>query len=374
MLIKEKSFLFLIVIVIFILSTVAAAAQTTTTTPPLIEDDNPETVFTEEIKLNVSAFDEAGNFVSMVGDDDIVIVEDNRLHQPSSIRRIPANVLIVLDTGGEMRNVKSIKQTRQTASVLVNSLSDEDTVAVIEYNDEAKILSEWTSNREITLRAINQDLNFGKRDVFVDALKLATNFLRKAENENRHLVLISDGTDSFDRTEERMREMRRLMGTNINVHVLSYAGLEAEKVAPKTRNVGVPTRPNALPPEVIAGLPNGVRETANATTIMSINTDRKFLRVMRKRQQDLEEGGKFLLELSENTSGMFIAPESPDEMILKAALVARIIDSNYVVTYTPKRPLSESPDGEIRTVEVSSRKEGLRVSARRKIIVEKEGN
>ncbi len=373
MLIKEKSFLFLIVIAIFILPTVAAA-QTTTRTPPDIEDDNPETVFTEEIKLNVSAFDEEGNFVSKVGDNDIVIVEDNRLHQPSSIRRIPANVLIVLDTGGEMRNVKSLKQTRQTASVLVNSLSDEDTVAVIEYNDKAKILSEWTSNREITLRAINQYLNFGKRDVFVDALKLATNFLRKAENENRHLVLISDGTDSFDRTEERMREMRRLMGTNINVHVLSYAGLEAEKVAPKTKNVGLPTRPNALPPEVIAGLPNGVRETANATTIMSINTDRKFLRVMKKRMQDLEEGAKFLLELSENTSGMFIAPETTDEMILKATLIARIIDSNYVVTYVPKRPLSESPDGEIRTVEVSSRKEGLRVSARRKIIVEKEGN
>ena len=351
----------------------AAVSFAQNPTPTPIEDDTPETVFTEEIKLNVSAFDLNGDFVSEVGKDDLVIVEDDRLHQASSIRRIPANVLIVLDTGGEMRQVKSLSQTRMTASILVNSLSDKDTIAVIEYNDKAKIVSEWTSDKRLTLRAINQDSNFGKRSVFVDALKLATEFLRKSVNENRHLVLISDGTDSFDRGEERKREMRRLMGTNINVHILSYTQLEGAKIAPKTKRVGVPAHRNPLPDEVVAGLPRGLSNANRAPALsLSINLDKKMLKVMRKRQKDLDEGGKFLFELSENTSGMFIAPETKKEMLEKAPLIAKIIDSNYVVTYTPKRAFSESAAGEIRNVQVYSRKDGLRVSARRKIIVEKE--
>ena len=56
-------------------------------------------------------------------------------------------------------------------------------------------------------------------------------------------------------------------------------------------------------------------------------------------------------------------------MIEKTALVAKVIDSNYVVTYIPKRALSESKSNETRNIEVSSRKKGLQVLAKRKLIV-----
>ena len=59
----------------------------------------------------------------MSAKEDLVINEDNVLHQADSIRRIPANVLIVLDTGGEMRMAKSINQTRKTAFGLIDSLA-----------------------------------------------------------------------------------------------------------------------------------------------------------------------------------------------------------------------------------------------------------
>ncbi|MEZ5344881.1 MAG: VWA domain-containing protein [Pyrinomonadaceae bacterium] len=358
-------------LVLFVaLSALAPALFAQTPTPAPVVDDTPETIYTEEIKLNVSAFDTYGDFVSEVKADDLVILEDGRIHQASSIRRLPASILIVLDTGGEMRNVKSLQQTRETAMSLVASLSGEDSVALLEYNDKPKILLEWTTDKDQTLSVLKKDLNFGRRSVFVDALNLATEFLRKSENENRHLVLITDGTDSFDRADRRTEEMRRLMTTNINVHVISYTLLEAAKVEPKTKSTGAKPHPNPLPDEVIAGLPNGVRETARATKILTINTDKEFLRVMKKRKQDLDESSDFLLALSENTSGMYILPQTKDEMTEKAKLIGKIIDSNYVVTYTPKRPLSESPDGEIRNVEVSSRRAGLRVSAKRKLLID----
>ena len=126
--------------------------------------------------------------------------------------------------------------------------------------------------------------------------------------------------------------------------------------------------------EVVDTLPGPLRRANKAPTFGASNMDKKYLRVMRKRKQDLEDGEKYLLKLSENTSGMFILPETPDEMRRKAGLVSKIIDSNYVVTYTPKRPLSEARNGEVRTIEVSSRRAGLQVTARRKLVIENPGN
>jgi hypothetical protein len=79
-------------------------AQTPAPTP--LQEDDTERVYTEEIKLNVSAVDRNGKFFAGVKKEDLVIMEDQRLHQASSLRRIPANVLVVLDTGGEMRRRK----------------------------------------------------------------------------------------------------------------------------------------------------------------------------------------------------------------------------------------------------------------------------
>ena len=98
---------------IYVLSAISLLAFFTNAQTPTPTPDDIVTVVTEEVKLNISAFDEAGKFVADVKKEDLVIMEDNRLHQANSIRRIPANVLIVLDTGGEMRRAKSIDQTRQ---------------------------------------------------------------------------------------------------------------------------------------------------------------------------------------------------------------------------------------------------------------------
>lgn len=343
-------------------------AQTPTPTP-VTDDDDPVKVDTEEIKVNVSAFDRFGEFVTQVDKEDLVIVEDGRLHQATSVRRIPANVLIVVDTGGELRQVKNITQTRETAKELIKKLDSDNSIAVLEYNDKARILTDWTKNKFKVYDDLDKKLIFGKRSVFNDALRLATEYLSKADVDNRHLVLISDGTDSLENDEKRARVLQNLLGTNINVHVISYTNLELEDIKPRAKGIqeGSPKKP--LPPEVIEQLPNGVKDLANAPRIASVNTDRKFIKTMQERQADLQNGEKFLLNLTESTSGLFILPETIEEMLEKTDMVAKVIDSNYVVTYTPKRALSESEPGEVRDIEVSSKKPGLQVLAKRKLIV-----
>ena len=348
--------------------TFVAAAQTPTPTPPVI-DDKPEVFFTEEIKMNVSAFDRDGDFVDDVDKNDLVITEDGRLHQPDSLRRIPANVLIVLDTGGELRQVKSIDLTRKIAKSLINRLMPQDSVAVLQYYDKADILVNWTRDKETANQILEKELNFGRRSIFVDALNLATNFLRTSNRDNLNLVLITDGTDSIYDKIERENAMRELLSSSISVHVLSYTQLEYDKILPKTNSVSKTPPPKAMPDEIAKQLPSGVASVILTPKSQTINLDKGFLRTMREHKDALVESQNYLGQLSADTSGMFILPATTQEMIDKTKIVAQAIDSNYVLTYTPKRPLSESPDGEVREIVVTSKRAGLQVESRRKLVV-----
>lgn len=341
-----------------------------TPTPTPKTDDETEKVFTEEVKLNVIAFDEEGKFFNGVKAEDLVITENNTLHQASSIRRIPANVLIVMDTGGEMRQKKSLQLTRNAALSVVNALKEGDQIAILQYADKAEILAEWTSDKAQIVEAIKKKSNFGKRSAFVGALTLAEDFLRKNPLDNKHIVLISDGTDNFSSTEEKASAMRKLLATDINVHVISYTKMETTDITPRTKMISNSPPPRAIPPEIAATLPNGARDAATAPKVgPTINLDRAMLKKLKQRKDDLETSEKALQTLAENTNGEFILPENSDEMLEKGALVARMIDSSYVVTYVPKRALSESERGEERDIVVTSRRDGLLVEAKRKLIV-----
>lgn len=364
-----RGFLFLFPILLAVGFANAQSGRVQATPTPAPADDTVR-VSTEEIKLNVLAFDENGSFFPNVTDHDLVINENNVLHQPTSVRRIPANVLIVMDTGGEMRAVKSLDWTRKVAGIVVGALKADDSVAILDYSDKAEIVDEWTSDKSQTLAAISKKTNFGRRSAFVDAIKMATDFLLRDPVENRHLVLITDGTDSLGRSSAKFDAFQRLLTTDISVHVLSYTLMEASDIEPRTRGISNTPARKALPPEVAAQLPNGARNTAQAVKIgPTINLDRTLINQMKARQADLRTSQAQLEKLAENTNGEFILPMSTDEMVAKAPLVAKMIDASYVVTYMPKLPVVETRGEAERIIEVTSKRLGLTVQARRKLLI-----
>ncbi|MFN0138668.1 MAG: VWA domain-containing protein [Pyrinomonadaceae bacterium] len=336
-------------------------------TPTPTPTDETLRIDTEEIKLNVLAFDERGEFFRDVTEKDLVITENNILHPPTSIRRIPANVLIVMDTGGELRSVKTLDNTRRVARGVVDALRPGDSISVMAYADKATIVGEWTSDKSQALAAIKRT-NFGRRSVFVDALKLATEFLQKSGLDNKHLILITDGTDSMGRSSQKFDALQRLMATDVSVHVISYTSMEAASIEPRTkRTSNVPPKP-ALPPEVQEQIPINKGVKIGPT----INMDRTLIKRMKARKAELEAAQEQLEKLAENTNGEYILPETVDEMVEKASLVARMIDSSYVVTYMPKISVAETRGLAERNIEVTSKRPGLIVQARRRLLIQSE--
>lgn len=347
----------------------AALAQSGRARPtptPTPGTDEPLNVITEEVKLNVVALDDKGNFYPGVGINDLVITDNDILHQPSSVRRVPANVLIVMDTGGELRAVKSLDITKRVARSLIERFRSDDLIAVMQYSDSPKILTEWTSQKDVALEAVSR-ATFGRRSMFLDGLKAATDFLLKSGADNKHLVLITDGTDSGGRNIQVAAAFRQMLGTDISVHIISYTKLELNDITPRAKGLSKTPPPPAMPPEVVATLPNGVRDQAQSAKVGPvINVDRKYLRVMQQRKKDLELAEKTLQKVADDTGGEMINPDSTDEMISRTAIIAGMIDSSYVVTYTPKISVAESKT--VRSISVTSKREGLVVLANRRLI------
>lgn len=353
---------------LFLLSNSAFAQSGRVQPTPTPEE--PIKVETEEIKLNVLAFDSQGRFFKDVTGNDLVITENDILHQPTSVRRIPANVMIVLDTGGEMRYVKSLDRTRQIAKALIAALRPEDNVAIVQYSDKAEIVDDFTNDRARTLDAVMKRTKFGRGSAMIEAVTVATDILLKLPVDNRHLVLITDGTDGRDRSSARFDAFQKLTATDISVHVFSYTSLESADIEPRTKGISNSPPPKAMPDEVAQQLPNGVKDVATAPKSKTITVDRTFIRNMKARKASLDVAEIELRKLADNTNGEFILPTSVDEMIDKAPTVARMIDSAYVVTYMPKVPVTATRGLAERKIEVTSKRPGLDVQARRRLLVQ----
>lgn len=357
-------FAFLFFVVIFAFGT-NIFAQTPKPTPP----ESVEKVATEEIKLNVLALTKDGDFAAKLAPEDLVINEDGRLNQANSVRRIPANVLLVLDVGGEIAYAKRNKITAETARALVAALQPNDSVAAMQYGDKVEMLSGWTKDKNQLAQVLSdRKLDFGKRSVFNEAVQKAIEFFNKTPLENRHLILVTDGVDSFDNAQAKNNFTKNLLSSDINVHVVSYTKLQQQAIG-TTKTVtasGTNNSPSSnFPPGI--GLPH--KNETQTFPVATVNLDREMIRKRKEEMNKLQTSEKFLTRIAEDTNGEIFLPETPDEMIAKTATLAKNIDSQYVVTYTPKRPLSEARDGEIRTIEVTSRRAGLEVQGRRKFVV-----
>ncbi len=356
---------------------VYGVAQTPT---PIPEYETTERIVTEEIKLNVAALDRGGKFVADVRKEDLVIMEDGRLHQADSVRFVPASVLIAMDTGGEIRQKKNIATTRSVAESLVGNLRDGTSIALMQFHEKIEFLSSWSTDKSELLNIIGSRTNFGRRSSFTAAILSASEFFQKTPLENRHLILITDGLDTVKDDESRASAIRKLWESGIVVHVISYTQIEYGALKPQAKiwRKGE-QNPRRMPDEAMESLAHAlpvkqieakeILKTIYQPRLFSIIIDRPLIKHRKEHLKSLGVSQIQLAALAVYTGGEFLLPETLAEIVDQAAGVSRIINSQYVVTYSPKRSLIGAEADEIREIDVSSRRPDLDVRASRRLIV-----
>jgi VWFA-related protein len=325
-------------------------------------------VVVEEVRVPITAKDSNGRFDPTVELADL-LVRDNGITQPiKSVSRMPANVLLLLDTGEELNRAKNVRLTREVAAALIADLKPEDRVAVMQVNNRVELLQSWTNSQADALKSLNQLLP-AKRSALQAGLLAAVEQFAHVQTGNSHLVLISDGVDGKHEQSDLSDAYRALIAANVTLHVISYATL-GSKVAPPE-----PTRPrvkSAVAPELIEALPRTQLKgdpTPDLKTHLKnkggfvLDIDLLFGRKGIK--PALAERSEEFNAVAEETGGDLWLPGSADEMIREAHEVARDINAQYVMSYKPVPPLAATGPLEYRRLEVISRRVGLTIKSRR---------
>lgn len=362
-------------VVILCLAASPGAAQTMPApptpgpTPPISESQDKVKVFTEEVVIPVSAYDYSGHLSAVLDPQDILVFEDDVRQTVRSVRRIPANVLLLLDTGGELNPAMSVSVTKDIATRLVSNLRTGDRLAAIQFGNQLELASDWTTDREQLIQALQTKLISGRRPQLIKALLAAVAQLKKVPAGTRHLVLITDGVDSSGDAATLNDAIRQLLDTNVTVHVIGYGALGRKKIDQQNPLVIVTNKKRKSAKDIADELmdPNSQPQDYKKWKRIYVVVDTDF--AMRKKRADYKEATVqaelWLKSLAAETGGLAFIPRATAEMVSQAEGIAREIDSQYVVTYTPKRPLAEAAVEEYRRIKVAPGIGGLQVHARR---------
>jgi VWFA-related protein len=336
------------------------------------DEQGPIKIVIEEVQIPVAAYDQYGHLDPTLNLDDILVIENGVPQQVRSARRSPASVLLLLDTGGDINPAKTVRVTRAIARNLVSALSPNDQVSVIQFNHKVELLQDWTSNVDQVAQVLETKLLSGKRAHLSTAVSVAVDQFRTQPVGSRHLVLITDGVEAQSTKPYRAAAMTRLMASNAVVHVLSYTAVSWASTK-EARRVITKREKSTTPDSVVETLPDdpGYSHLRRLHKPGGINVD---LDPERRRQieayeEAMRESELLLMSLSSETGGHMWLPESLQQMIDYGAEVARLIDAGYIVTYRPSRSLAASREGEVRRIEVVSRRVGLNIASRRSYVV-----
>lgn len=335
----------------------------------------PDTVkvFTEEVRLPIVAFDAYGHYDPTLELDDVLVLEDGVAQQIRSVRHVPANVLFVLDTGGELGGLggmsKSTSLTRDVAAQLVRKLEQGASMAVMQSGNTAELVQPWTTDKAAVLRTLKNKLNSSKRSRISEAIANASVQLKDRPEGSRHVVLITDGVDTPGGKVDRAEAMKQLIAARATVHVISYTEFVRQKSETKPSKVGTGQRPTSSDPirATDPTLPPGA--TRSPSFGISVRFDPAMRRMRKAYEADVKKSQQVLKNVADETGGKMMLPINSQEMLAQANEVARAIGAEYVVTYRPKRPLAEAEPGEYRRIEVASRRVGLSLQARRGYVV-----
>jgi VWFA-related protein len=343
---------------------------------PKPDEEETESIYTEEVRIPVFAFDEKGNFDAALAVDDVLVVEDDVPQQVKSVRRTPASVVLLLGTGWDLDPALRANMTRDVALSVIRNLREGDGLAVVQFNGKVDTLQGWTGDKLEAVRAVRSKLVSGEGSNLSRGIRRAVELLAERPVGNRHLVIVSDGIDMAS-SKEYDDATRRLVAAQTTLHVISYAEVAREQnkrpwwKAPPEAPGATQSRADQATVGIDPTRPPGMRGPGiNPHDVNSGVTFDPALRRRRKEaEREMQRGQARLKTLTEETGGRLRQPDSEEGLSVEAAAAAREIDSQYVVTYSPKRPLRKASATEYRRIHVGARRQGLTLRARRGYVV-----
>ena len=132
---------------------------------------------------------------------------------------VPVSVIIVLDESGSMG--RGVTQCAQAVKRFLKGSTEGDEFALISFSDRVVLESDFTADAGAIQARLMGAASHG-RTALLDAVERAASLVRRAHNQRRVILVLSDGGDN--RSRYRETEVRRLLlETPAQVYAVSIA-------------------------------------------------------------------------------------------------------------------------------------------------------
>jgi len=319
---------------------IESLAQTTAALPPQKADEQERLrIVTNEVRLPLRAVDSMGRRVADLTAKEVLVIEDGVACQVTSLKREPANVMIVLDLSSPMGVFKSRLEDKETSEklfeggnytaiprpiarefteIMLRRLTPQNQIAIIQYADRVEMLQDWTSNRDEAISALRYGFRAGLKARFFDALALAAARLQKAPAGRRVLILVTDGLDSAS-VSAKQSAVEQVMATGASIYVISWTEIiigEARKSVKKKRFS---------------------REVLSPATFKRAGELKQYIEQAGSAAEDLQA-------LTTESGGEYWRPAVVSEFMLhRPDALLREVDSEYTLTYLSQKDKIDRP-------------------------------
>lgn len=173
------------------------------------------------VKTNLMVLDSKEQFAE-VKPEDIKIFEDGIEQKVTNLyKKEAANVGIVIDNTGSMRF--QLETILQTASLFVQNLRENDQAFTVRFvsKDKIQTAQDWTSNKNLLQRSLENMFIEGGMSAVVDAVKFSADKLIQKKDDSRRsaLILISDCEDRA--SDNKVNDvLKSLKDNGIEVYVI----------------------------------------------------------------------------------------------------------------------------------------------------------
>jgi len=307
-------------------------------------------VDTTLVTLPVSVTDRNGKYIPNLTKEDFRLWEDGVEQQVAFFASVdkPFSVVLMIDTSGSTRF--RIEDIQDAAVTFVNQLRTGDQVMVVSFDDEVRILTEFTGDRGRLRDAIRRTRT-GDGTKLYDAVDLVINQRLNRVSGRKAVVLFTDGVDTTSRRASYASNVRDAEEVDALIYPVQYDTYSdvnsGGSTWPGTRRV--PTSPADILIQILGGMSGGRGGPSGRGG--GIGSSRS----------DYEQANRYLRDLAERTGARQFQADSTGNLAYAFGNVAEELRRQYSLGFYPKRP---PQPGQRRQIRVRVNQPDLAVRAR----------
>ena len=143
------------------------------------------------VKIPISVFDDSGKMVTDLNARDFRVWEDQAIQEIRSfgVDTNPVSAVLLLDTSSSGK--EELKKIKDAAEEFAESLSPGDRISLLTFDDEVKLVLDWTNDMKKVRRALKR-IKSGFRTSLYDAMFVAAQDQLKGIEGRKAIILLTD--------------------------------------------------------------------------------------------------------------------------------------------------------------------------------------